>query len=239
LAAQVILLAMIFWLFWMANSMTSLLCFLMAAILLVSTSFRRVVRNPWVVHLLIAMMLATSLSTLFLGTGSDFVKTVGRDPTLTGRTEVWSSVLALARNPWFGTGFESFWLGPRIEKLWDIFWWHPNEAHSGYIELYLNLGWVGIALFSLILVTGYRKVISAVRQSPEEGRLRLAFLFTAVAYNCTESAIGAMHPVWICLLLATVSVPGGWNRIKNRQTKTAATPTFSSDEMETPVLERV
>jgi exopolysaccharide production protein ExoQ len=237
LVVQVVFLAMIFWLFWMANSMTSLLCFLMAVILLVSTSFRRVVRSLWVVHVLVALMLAASFSTLFLGMGSDFVKTVGRDPTLTGRTEVWTSVLALEGNPWFGTGFESFWLGPRIEKLWDIFWWHPNEAHSGYIEVFLNLGWVGIVLFSLILVTGYRKAISAVRRSPEEGQLRLAFLFTALVYNCTESASGAMHPVWIFLLLAAMNVPGGWNRIKNVSTKTAAIPTLTSEETGTPVLE--
>jgi O-antigen ligase len=145
----------------------------------------------------------------------------------------------MTRNPWLGTGFESFWLGSRLEKIWELNWWHPNEAHSGYIEVFLNLGWVGIVLFALILVSGYRKVLLAMRRAPEEGRLRLAFLFIALAYNCTESAVRIMHPVWICLLLATISVPGGWNRIKNRHTKTAAIPTFGSDEMETPVLEEV
>ena len=55
-----------------------------------------------------------------------------------------------------GTGFESFWLGKRLERMWSIYWWHPREAHDGYIEIFLNLGWLGIVMFGIVLVTGYR-----------------------------------------------------------------------------------
>jgi len=43
-------------------------------------------------------------------------------------------------NPWIGAGFESFWLGPRLNKLWAQYNFMPNQAHNGYIEIYLNLG---------------------------------------------------------------------------------------------------
>ena len=47
-------------------------------------------------------------------------------------------------NPIFGTGFESFWLGKRLEQLQGIFFFFPNEAHNGYLEVYLNLGLMGL-----------------------------------------------------------------------------------------------
>jgi O-antigen ligase len=230
LIAQLILVAMVFWLLSVANSMTSLSCFTMASILMVATGFRGFVRSSWAIHVLIIAMLAVALSALFLNVGSGLVQSMGRDPSLTGRTEVWDTVLALAENPLIGTGFESFWLGPRIEKLWRIHWWHPNEAHDGYLELYLNLGWIGLIMFSAILGSGYRKVVLAVRSNPEEGRLRVAFLFTALAYNCTESATGAMHPVWILLMLATMTLPRGWNGVMNRENEIALPVTVCTAE---------
>jgi exopolysaccharide production protein ExoQ len=209
-------LALVVWLLLIADSMTSLSCFLMASAIMAGTCVRALSPKKWVVHVLVATMLAVSFAALFLNVG-ELVKALGKDPTLTGRTDIWKLVLGMVRNPLFGTGFESFWLGPRLEKIWSIYWWHPNEAHDGYIEVFLNLGWIGVALLGVVLVTGYRNVIAALRRNPEEGRLRLAFFFTAVVYNFTESAIRVMHPIWLVLLLATIVVPGGWVPVRSKR----------------------
>ena len=39
-----------------------------------------------------------------------------------------------------------------------------NESHNGYIEVYLNLGWLGLGLIALILGQGYRRTVSAFRR---------------------------------------------------------------------------
>ncbi|MGD0414459.1 MAG: O-antigen ligase family protein [Terriglobales bacterium] len=213
-------LAMLLWLFWMANSMTSLSCFLLASALMAATSFRPVARRTWMVHLMVLAILSVSVSTLFLDMGGGLLQTMGRDPTLTGRTDIWKLVLGMTGNAVVGTGFESFWLGKRLEKMWSIYWWHPREAHDGYIEIYISLGWLGIVMFGILLVTGYRTVVSAFRRNAEEGKLRLAFFVVAVAYNFAESAFGTLNPVWICFLLAVIAVPGGW--IKSKPRKAAA-----------------
>ena len=219
LLAHGAVLAMVFWLFSMAGSMTSFSCFLMGTCILVATSLRMVRRRPWVVHCLVAAMLLFSASTLFLDVGTGVLETMGRNPTLTGRTEIWSLVLKLTKNRIVGTGFESFWLGDRLRKMWDIYWWHPNQSHNGYIEIFINLGWVGILLLGVVLVTSYGRVLTAFRRNTGTGTLRLAYFVIGITYNFTEAAFKAMHPVWIVFMLATLMVPGGWEPRQRKKKK--------------------
>lgn len=82
----------------------------------------------------------------------------------------------MAPNALVGAGLESFWLGPRLLTVWAAF---PNirlnEAHNGYLKVYLNLGLVGIGLVALILIDGYRRSVAAFRIDPTSASLMLAF----------------------------------------------------------------
>ncbi len=207
LVAEGALLAMVFWLLWLSNSATSLSCFLMAGTLILVTSWAWVRRMPALVHALVFAMVAVSSFALFSGSGGGLLGTLGRNSTLTGRTDIWNQVLSMAESPFLGTGFESFWLGPRLQKIWNIWWWHPNEAHNGYIETYLNLGWVGLTLLGVVLVAGYRSIFATFRTKPDLAEIRLAYFFVAIIYNFTESAIRTMNPVWIVFLLSVMAVP--------------------------------
>lgn len=207
LVAHTIFLAMVFWLLWMANSMTSIACLLIASTLIVATRLPVLARKPRLVHPLVATMMIASFSALFLNIGSSVLDTMGRDSSLTGRTGIWDLVLGMTGNPLIGAGFESFWLGTRLDKIWNVYWWHPNEAHNGYVEVYLNLGWIGVTLLGIVMVTGYRNVVGELRRNSDLGGLRLAYFVTGVVYNFTESAIRIMHPVWILFILAVVVVP--------------------------------
>ena len=208
LIAHGAVLAMVFWLLWKANSMTALSCFFMAGALLLVTNLRLFMRRPIFVHILIAAMLVVSASIVFLGVSPDTLAAMGRNPTLTDRTEVWGWLFGLVRNPILGTGFESFWLGPRLEKLWNIYWWHPNEAHNGYIEIYINLGWTGIVLLAVVLVAGYRKIMAAYRRHLPLANLCLAYFLVGMTYNFTEAALFKMlAPAWIFTLFAMTCAP--------------------------------
>ena len=70
-------------------------------------------------HILVASMLGFSLFALFFDTSGDIVKNLGRNSTLTGRTAIWNAALSLAGNPLIGTGYESFWVGQRVEEFWS------------------------------------------------------------------------------------------------------------------------
>jgi O-antigen ligase len=203
LIAHGVVVAMALWLFWIANSATSLGCFLVGGALLVLTTmpaFARAAKTPYVLTAAIAVC---AFLIVLLDAGHVFVQAMGRDTTLTGRTELWDRLLQMRVEPFFGAGFESFWLGDRVEQLWSVYWWHPRQAHNGYLETFLNLGLMGLGLVAYLFATGYRNATSAFRTSPAAASLGLTFLVVALAYNLTEAAFKTMHPVWIALLLST------------------------------------
>jgi len=109
-------------------------------------------------------------------------------------------------NPWIGVGFESFWLGDRAQYFWDMYWWHPNEAHNGYLEMYLDLGWIGVAMILVMIATGYRNAVAGYRDHAGFGRLRLALLVVAPVYSITEAAFKLVNPVWVSFMLATTAL---------------------------------
>jgi len=84
-----------------------------------------------------------------------------------------------------------------------------NSAHNGYIDVYLNLGWVGLSLIAFILVGGYRRTVATFRRNPELAGLMLAFVATSAIYSVTEAGFRILTPTWICLLLAALAPSGG------------------------------
>jgi O-antigen ligase len=207
LIAQGALIVMASYLLYEAHSATAISCFFLAGGVMVLTQLLRVARKPAVLHLLVATVLMVPISAMFLGVGSNLVGELGRDSTFTGRTAIWQAALSIADNPLVGAGYESFWLGQRLDQVSRSIQQGVNQAHNGYIEIYLNLGWVGLAFLAGLFITGYKRIFHAVRWQTQGGTLRLAFFIVAVTYNLGEGAFKMMHPLWILFLLAVAVVP--------------------------------
>lgn len=206
LIAHGVFLVMVLWLFTISSMITALACFLMGSALIVATSIRSVARKSAIVHMMVAGMVSLSVFALFFESGGSLLTDLGRNSTLTGRTELWRVLLGITGNPLVGTGFQSYWLGPRLAKIWSFFWWTPNEAHNGYLGVYLNLGLIGLALLGVLILTGYRNVIRSLRRDPEFGSLWLAYFVAAVIWNFTESSFSRMmEPMWIFFLLLVMA----------------------------------
>jgi len=187
----------------LCNSTTSIVGFASSAGVLWLAS-RRPVR-PVLLHLAVLGVLGVSIVALFFDPGGGMVVSLGKDPGLTGRKEIWDLVLSLHTNPLIGTGFETFWLGRRLE-----FMHHAlvnqiiNEAHNGWIEVYLNLGWSGICFIALLVLTGYRRIMSYIRQEPENGCLFLGLLLCTLFYSFSEAGFRYLNPAWFFLLLVII-----------------------------------
>lgn len=215
LLAQGILLAFGLALLNMAHSSTSDACFLLGSGLLLVTNLRAIRRRPSRAHwLCLGVIVVGGLILLFGGEG-EVAGALGRQAGLSGRTDIWAALFPAVSNPIFGVGFDSFWTSPNAQifhhNLMLLHWYQPqeiNEAHNGYIEVYLNLGWIGVCLLALILTTGYWRASQAFRRDPEVGSLFLAIIMSGAVYSITEAGFRTLSPMWIFILLAIVSASG-------------------------------
>lgn len=213
----------------MAHSATSGICFTLGGILIFATSLERFRKRPRAIHALVLAIVVIGGSAVLFG-NETVAHAVGRQTNLTGRTEIWQTVIPMVPNPIVGAGFDSFWLGPRLATIWSLYpTLYLNEAHNGYIQTYLDLGMVGVVLIALLLLSGYRNAVKSFRCEEAFGAnsLLFAYIFTAAFYSITEAGFREMFVIWIFLLLAIV---GSSQAPKGR----AKNETSAADEMPAP-----
>ena len=109
-------------------------------------------------------------------------------------------------NPLIGTGYESFWLGPRLLKVWQGGLGGINEAHNGYLEFYLNLGLIGVGLLVWFLTSSYRTICKRFKSSPPFASLGLA-VWTVLLFHCVTEADFRGGLLWLTLLMVGVALP--------------------------------
>jgi len=197
--------AMTLWLLNLSNSATSRVCLALGCLLILAAHIRLVQRHPVFLKVLVPVFIVVYL---ILALGFDLngqlAGSVGRDPTLTDRTKIWTLLLGMQTNPLLGTGYESFWLGSRLERVWQTFN-GLNEAHNGYLQVYLNLGLIGLLLVVIFLVASYRNICRRLAPPPSLDSLALAIWAVLVFYNITEAAFLASL-LWVVFLLGNVRV---------------------------------
>ena len=193
-------------LLWIANSVTASSCFVMGTLVMLFLSLPKIRSSSFVVQTVVGLTVLIPFAILFLNMSGDTIASLGRNSTLTGRTQVWERALELITHPICGSGYESFWLGQRLATMSEV---QPgiNQAHNGYLEIFLNLGWCGIALLAILIASGYRNVIAAFRLHQDGGLLKIALFAVAISYNFTEAGFKMMNPMWIAFLWATTRTP--------------------------------
>ena len=198
--------AMTIWLLILSDSATSRVCLMLGCLVIAAAHSRVFQRHPGFLKALIPSCVCLYL-VLVLGfdINSELAGAVGRDPTLTGRSNIWNAVLSMHTNPLVGTGYESFWLGPRLEKVW-VLAGGVSEAHNGYLEVYLNQGLIGLFLLGALLIATYRAICKRLKPSSSLGSLALALWTTLLFYNVTESAFKGQL-MWVIFLFGAMVVP--------------------------------
>ena len=203
---NVALMAMTLWLLHLASSATSTVCLGIGCLVIVAARGDKGKQRSTLLKVLIP---ASFCLYLILAIGFDMsgqmAGAVGRDPTFTDRTVIWKAVLGTHTNPILGTGYESFWLGPRLDYVWR-FVIGINEAHNGYLEVYLNLGLIGLALLVMFLLASYRNIWKRLTSGTALGALTLSLWTVSFFYNMTEAAFKS-GLMWLVLLLGAIAVP--------------------------------
>jgi O-antigen ligase len=207
---NILFLVMIGWLLQIANSKTATLSLTVGIAVIVASRFAAVRRHFWS-YTLAAILLVTVSDELF-SVKSAILEASGRDTTFTGRTGLWETLLQEPINPLIGVGYASFWLGERLTKFWEMYPTSPPiEAHNGYLEVYLNLGLIGVCLITGVLWRGLRTVRSkmdaSLSLSMSEthndrifGTFGIAYGVAYLFYNVTEATFQGLNFLWVIFL---------------------------------------
>jgi O-antigen ligase len=200
---DVLMLLMIVWLLNKADGNTAFLSLVIA--LAIMLGLRRGLLTALVSGLarhMVAFLtvIAVSLALMYVWVIDALGAIVGSSATLWGRVELWKLLVSLSGNPILGMGYGNFWLGDRMQSLWAIYSWHPTQAHNGYLETYLNLGFLGVVLLIVLLASACRKATTPALLV-DLRILKLSYMLPVVLYNLTEAAFRGLHIVWFVFLV--------------------------------------
>jgi exopolysaccharide production protein ExoQ len=142
--------------------------------------------------LITVILVGGTLSTMFVGNWENILLGLGRDPSLSGRTDLWIGALdKIADRPWLGYGFQAFWHedGGGAD-IWKIVAYRPPHSHNGYLNMALDLGLVGLILFLLSLAVSYGRSIQWLRAKKTTiGLVPILYITFMFMYNHSENTI--------------------------------------------------
>jgi exopolysaccharide production protein ExoQ len=111
---------------------------------------------------------------------------IGKDPTMTGRTQIWSSLMvSILKRPFVGYGYMSFWQGLKGESantILQLNWPGMAYAENGVLELWLELGAVAVLLYALVFLAAAKDAIYCLRRDPSSSTMWFASVLFYVAF---------------------------------------------------------
>ncbi|WP_297803448.1 O-antigen ligase [uncultured Brevundimonas sp.] len=132
---------------------------------------------------------------------------LGKDPTLTGRTDIWAAVgRASEQHPALGYGYNAFWGKDSVPANWirHSTGWDVPSAHHGWLDILLELGWTGALLAGT--VTALSVLIHLLRMGgygAREGWWSLAYLGIFIMLSLSESVVmTAQNLPWVLTVAA-------------------------------------
>lgn len=187
-----------------AKSTTALvLCFLTACIFF-GLSFFLVVRSraARVLGFAICVIGLIIFSFIFSAFYEEIVTSLGKDPTLTGRTRLWEVLLYVGfERPFTGYGLGAF-MRPEVMYKYTIeFGWEAKSVHNSFLDVFLGVGLVGLSALLLII---FRLVVSFPIANICDARYRGAItgILVCVVFSFSESGVLLSNTLsWLSLCL--------------------------------------
>jgi O-antigen ligase len=159
----------------------------------------------------IALILVVgSTATWFVANWDNVLVRLGKDPTLSGRTDIWDLVIeAIWERPWLGYGYNAFWQeGGESDYVWRVLRYKVYQAHNGFLNIGVELGLLGLLFFILSILFAYIRAINFVRLGKTSADLwPITYVTFLPMYNYTETTTVAQNSIfWILFVAITLSL---------------------------------
>ncbi|WP_421728715.1 O-antigen ligase family protein [Brevundimonas sp.] len=192
------------------QSKTSLLCLVLGVgIVAALWAMRKGGPAMAVVCIWFGVVLTAICLYVFITEPAIVLKALGKDPSLTGRTDIWAALMRrVADHPWTGFGYQAFWGRDSIpaEFIRRETQWPVPSAHNGWIDLLVQLGWpgaisVGLTVFAAFATTLFRIPVAGAR----EGYFGMAYFAVFLLLSLSESVLLTNANLPWTLLLAILA----------------------------------
>ncbi len=201
----------------LSTSKTALIIFLTIVFLL---PFYRALRWNYTLAIpffIIVVLAGGSVAILLLGNAEAILGALGRDLTFTGRTDLWVAVLdKIWQRPWLGYGYYGFWqvLGGESTDVLKTVHWEAPHSHNGLLDLWLDLGLLGLSVFVLTFIAVCLRSVTWVRlNKTTAGFWPLAYLTFLFLANLTESSLFRQKFLWLMYVATTLSLHNKSNNL--------------------------
>lgn len=195
-------------LIYLSQSKTAMLVVLLLSFTIISAVFlQKSDKTTKVLFAIIIGALIIISCVIIIYLGEDLLKSLNKDTTLTGRTELWSySFNKIAERPLLGHGYASFWEkekeSPSYRAEYEL-GWDPPHAHNGFIDLTLELGFIGLIIILIQLFGIVLKACSYAKINKEFSSLwPLAMVSFIIFYNLTESSLMRPNTIFIVIYIS-------------------------------------
>ncbi|OKH34568.1 hypothetical protein NIES2101_38810 [Calothrix sp. HK-06] len=158
-------------------------------------------------------LLAATASTAIATNADSIFNSIGKEPTISGRTLIWPLLLdKIWKRPWLGYGYETFWEGGWEGEPADI-WrgliggFEPPHAHNGFLELWVDVGLIGLAIFTVsFAIVLWRSLVWLQKNNSIEGIVPISLLIQIILLNLTESYLMRSDIYWLLYVTITLSM---------------------------------
>lgn len=192
------------------QSKTSLLCLLIGVgLVAVLWAMRKGGPALTVVGVWFGVVLFAGIGYVFITEPAVVLKALGKDPSLTGRTDIWVSLMREVNlRPWTGFGYQAFWGRDSIPAAFvrQETGWPVPSAHNGWIDLLIQLGWPGaVSVGFAVLLAFWTSLFKIPMAGAREGYFSIAYFAVFLLLSLSESILLTNANLPWALLLAIMT----------------------------------
>ena len=207
---------------YLSQSSTSLVATLMVIIFLLLGKLTppslRPRLTPVVITVFLIVIIGYGLAAMKLVPGMDALisaatSSVGKDTSFNGRAPIWDLVKNnIALHPVFGTGYGGFWVGPfdtsPSYEFYKRLYFYPGEAHNGYLDIVLDLGYVGLLLLGAFIVRYFVLSNRLLKIDRPQALLYQSLMLYFLLANLTETSwlVTGSNANWLMVGLAVFAM---------------------------------
>lgn len=131
---------------------------------------------------------------------------IGKDSSLTGRTDIWDALIrSIKEKPILGYGYGVYWQDPLGPSYWvrESLEWGVPSAHNGWMETWLSVGVVVVALFAVHFLITLILALDRIKKGGVETYWVVLSTLVFLIVSMSESTILAQNDLSWVMFVAT------------------------------------